>query len=84
MMNRPGYQRKWGNLVAHKGYYDRHGRHVMLPLEVEEYLIRKRCGGCYVSLYQMPLRILAKELIDWREVQRLKAGIPRAERLNNN
>ncbi|HRD86914.1 MAG TPA: hypothetical protein PK752_01460 [Accumulibacter sp.] len=71
MMNRPGYRRQWGDQVAHKGYFDRHGRHVLLPLELEEYLVR-RCGGCYVALYQLPLRTLAKELIDWREVQRLK------------
>lgn len=55
MMNRPGFLRHHGALVAHKGYYDRHGKHFVLPEAVEQRIVDEECGGCYVALYQMPL-----------------------------
>lgn len=67
MMNRPGYRRDWPNgRVAHKGYFDRHGRHVVMPLATEERIIAA-CGGCLKSLYALPLRRLTEFMLAGRE-----------------
>ena len=55
MMNRPGFVRQHGALVAHKGYYDRHGKHFLLPEAVEDRIVEEICEGCLVSLYTMSL-----------------------------
>lgn len=60
MMNRPGFIRQHGALVAHKGYYDRHGKHFLLPEDVEDRIVEEECGGCLVALYQMRLSRLTE------------------------
>lgn len=62
MMNRPGFVRQHGDLVAHKGYYDRHGKHFLLKEAVEERIIDEVCGGCLVSLFTMSLADLTKHV----------------------
>lgn len=60
MMDRPGFVRQHGELVAHKGYYDRHGKHFLLREDVEDRIVEEECEGCYVSLYTMSLSELTE------------------------
>lgn len=60
MMNRPGFTRQHGALVAHKGYYDRQGKFFLLSESVEDRIVDEICGGCLVALYQMSLSRLTE------------------------
>lgn len=63
---RNGFIRKHGDLVAHKGYYDRHGRYFLMPEALEDWIVEEICQGCLVSFYTLSLPELTEYLENWR------------------
>lgn len=73
-MGRSGFMRRHGDRVAHKGYYDRQGKHFLLSEEEEDEIIDKRCGGCLVAFYRMSLASLTECVLSMRRGEALEDG----------